>query len=374
MDRPPPLLAVIIPARNEARTIAACLDSVAAQAWPGRLEVIVIDDGSTDETGAIARARGARVLRTEGVGPSQGRNLAAQQTQAAYCFFTDADCELEPQCLERLFAALEAGGPRIAGTGGRQVVPPDAPPYAHLVQRFFEAAGFVSEYGRTEQGGQGRAQHAGNTGSIAPSLGSIAPSLKEQCRGDARSVCAEKQGIGNAGSSAGRTRTPVPHAFPTSHNPSCCALLRREALLHVGGFREDLWPCEDLELDMRLGRAGYSLLYVPSAVVRHHRPETPQAFRRMMRNYGRGHAHLVKLYGPRRLMHLVPFATLATLGLAPVAAVATAPLWLPLRLGADVVRSGDVPQLTVMLAEALLAWHQGFGEGLLGRSAIERQA
>jgi glycosyltransferase involved in cell wall biosynthesis len=54
---------VIIPARNEARTIARLVRAVLDQAPPGwSVEVLLVDDGSTDETVAVARAAGARVL------------------------------------------------------------------------------------------------------------------------------------------------------------------------------------------------------------------------------------------------------------------------------------------------------------------------
>ncbi|HEY3357287.1 MAG TPA: glycosyltransferase [Polyangia bacterium] len=303
-----PRLAVVIPARNEAAHIGACLRSVAAQGWPAaRVEVIVIDDGSTDDTGALARAAGATVLRTGGVGPSRGRNLGVAATRAELCFFTDADCELAPGCLTTLAADLAAAGPAVASVGGRQAAPADDPPYAQRVQRFLAAVGFVSEYAR--------------------------------------------------GGGAAR---------PARHNPSCAALVRRAALAHVGGFREDLWPCEDLDLDLRLARAGFGLRFVPAALVYHHRPATPAAFRRMMRGYGRGHAALVKLHGPTRLLHALPFVTVASSGLAPGAALASAPAWLRLR-GAP---ADEIPALTAMLAATLWQWHLGFAEGLLGRSAI----
>ena len=309
-----PSVAVIIPARNEAPVIDACLRSVAAQGWPqGRLEVIVIDDGSTDDTGARARAAGATVLRTDGVGPARGRNLALARARADYCLLTDADCELGTGFLAALVDGLHAAGPGFAGAGGRQQGPAGAPLYARRVQRFLEAAGFVSDYAHT-----------------------------------------------------GRRATE------TSHNPSCCALLRRAAVLEVGGFREDLWPCEDLDLDLRLRRCGYRLVYLPAAVVHHHRPETPTAFARMMRNYGRGHAHFIRLHGPTRLLHLMPLATLASLGVAPAAAVATAPAWMALRLRHDPPGPAELAALTAMLAQALVAWHRGFAEGLAGVTAIER--
>jgi cellulose synthase/poly-beta-1,6-N-acetylglucosamine synthase-like glycosyltransferase len=307
-----PTLAIIIPARDEAAVIGACLRSIATQGWPAdRLEVLVIDDGSRDDTGAIARAAGATVLRTEGVGPSRGRNLALARTRAELCLFTDADCELTPGFLETLVAALGARGPAFAGVGGRQAAPPDDPPYAQRVQRFLEAVGFVSEYVSTDE----------------------------------------------------RPRE-------TRHNPSCCALRRRDAVLEAGGFRDDLWPCEDVELDLALRRRGLRLLYEPRALVLHHRPADAAAFARMMRNYGRGHGALVRLRGLTRALHLMPLVTLATLGLAPAAMVATAPLWLRWRLGAAWRTGAEVAALRGMLATALWQWHRGFVEGLRGRSAI----
>jgi GT2 family glycosyltransferase len=307
----PAAVAVIIPARDEAQHLGACLRSIAAQDWPpDRLEVLVIDDGSRDATGTIARAAGATVLRTAGVGPARGRNLAVGHTRAELCLFTDADCELAPACLPALVDALARAGPAVVSAGARQVAPADDPPYAQQVQGFLESFGFVSDYAR---GG-------------------------------------------------GATRA-------TTHNPSCGALVRRTALGAIEGFREDLWPCEDLELDWRLRRRGYGLVYVPAAVVAHHRPATPAALRRMMRGYGRGHAALVRLHGPTRLLHLMPLATVVTAGLAPAGAVVIAPLWLRLR-GAGATASAQ----RGMLAAALWEWHVGFLEGLGGRSAIAPRA
>ncbi|HKT61744.1 MAG TPA: glycosyltransferase family 2 protein, partial [Gemmatimonadales bacterium] len=74
---------VIIPARNEAQTIARLVHAVLDQAPPGwNVEVLLVDDGSTDDTVAVARAAGARVLelgsRPGGGNPAVGRNRGAR--------------------------------------------------------------------------------------------------------------------------------------------------------------------------------------------------------------------------------------------------------------------------------------------------------
>ena len=67
MDTNAPLVSVVMPVLDEERYIAGCLDSLLAQTWPAeRLEILVVDGGSGDETGAIvqryaARAEGPRV-------------------------------------------------------------------------------------------------------------------------------------------------------------------------------------------------------------------------------------------------------------------------------------------------------------------------
>src|SRR5439155_11996745 len=70
MDPPDdaPLVSMVIPARNEARHIGPCVESALASAYP-RLEVIVVDDHSTDDTGAIAASMAARDPRVRVVVP-----------------------------------------------------------------------------------------------------------------------------------------------------------------------------------------------------------------------------------------------------------------------------------------------------------------
>lgn len=97
-------VAVVIPAHNEARDLGACLDTLRAQTLPH--EVVVVDDGSTDATAAVAETRGVRVLRIEHSGPGVARNRGAAETSAPILVFLDADMTFAPDFLERLVAPI----------------------------------------------------------------------------------------------------------------------------------------------------------------------------------------------------------------------------------------------------------------------------
>jgi glycosyltransferase involved in cell wall biosynthesis len=121
-DGPEMLLSVIVPARNEADTIAACLQSLVTQSEPGFLlgedwELLVVDDGSTDETRRIAlEFLGATVLEApplrEGwTGKANALWFAANRAKGKWLLFTDADTVHEPGNLRR--AMHEAGRHRV---------------------------------------------------------------------------------------------------------------------------------------------------------------------------------------------------------------------------------------------------------------------
>lgn len=87
-----PLVSVIIPAFDAGATLAACLASVSAQGEGVRHEIIVIDDGSTDDTLEIARATpGVTGISQNNRGPAAARNAGIERARGEYLAFLDAD-------------------------------------------------------------------------------------------------------------------------------------------------------------------------------------------------------------------------------------------------------------------------------------------
>src|SRR5436309_4056618 len=119
-----PRVSVIVPAKNEARIIGKCLDSLVRLKFPrGDWEVIVVDNGSTDETVPIASSYRERLdLRVAGkVGfISAVRNHAAAMARGTVFAFLDADCEVPETWLSDATALCSAA----CVTGSFYGIPP----------------------------------------------------------------------------------------------------------------------------------------------------------------------------------------------------------------------------------------------------------
>src|SRR5271156_4777543 len=105
-----PLVSILISAYNAQEWIADALESAVAQTWP-RKEIILVDDGSTDGTAAVARrfvSRGVTVISTKNGGLSAGQNHAYAHSHGDYLQFLDADDLLAPDKVERQVAALRS--------------------------------------------------------------------------------------------------------------------------------------------------------------------------------------------------------------------------------------------------------------------------
>jgi GT2 family glycosyltransferase len=103
-----PLVSVVVPTRNAGRTIETCLRSVRAQTWPA-LELIVVDNGSTDATWAVAE-RLADLAMRGGPERSAQRNLGIDHAAGEWVCYVDADMELGPEVVERAVRTGTAAG------------------------------------------------------------------------------------------------------------------------------------------------------------------------------------------------------------------------------------------------------------------------
>jgi GT2 family glycosyltransferase len=102
------LVSVVVPTRDAGRTIETCLRSIRAQTWPA-LELIVVDNGSSDATWAVAERHADLALRG-GPERSAQRNLGIDHAAGEWVCYVDADMELGPEVIERAVRAGEATG------------------------------------------------------------------------------------------------------------------------------------------------------------------------------------------------------------------------------------------------------------------------
>ena len=246
---------VVVPTYNRCALLERVVDAILRQSLPPeRFELLVVDDGSTDGTAELGarlqeRAANVRFLRSDHRGVAAARNLGIRAAAGDAVAFTDDDCLVPPDWLERL-ADGYARYPEVVGVGGRITAPDD-------VLRRSAVARLEARVARQVYGA-----------------------------GDAEAV-------GGFDCPAGGT-----------NNMS----YRHEALLGVGGFDEGFPPFvwgEDADLKRRLAERGGRLLYIPLAVI-HLRDYSLSSFLRQGWQRGRGEAHFRLKHEGRRawLAHL----------------------------------------------------------------------
>ena len=102
------LVSVVVPAYNSSHDLRECLPAL-RQSIPPPLEIIVVDDASTDETSAVAAELGAVVLRlARNSGPAAARNAGARAARGAIVLFVDADVVVASDAIGRVVQAFEA--------------------------------------------------------------------------------------------------------------------------------------------------------------------------------------------------------------------------------------------------------------------------
>lgn len=245
-----PMVSIIIPVRNEAGLLKNCLESIANLDYPkDRIEVIIADGMSTDDTVNTAKQLGARVVLNEKKIVSPGRNVAFKLAKGEIIAFTDADCIVDRSWIRNSLKYFERDE-KVGCVGGPNLTPPDE-------GDFGKAVGFVFN------------QRIFSAGSIH------ARELKE--------IKAVKS------------------------IPGCNAVYRREALEKVMPIDESLLTCDDTELNQRLMDKGYRLLYTPDVFVWHYRRPDPKRFFKQMYRYAIGRLQVGKK--DRRMINLTHILT-----------------------------------------------------------------
>jgi glycosyltransferase involved in cell wall biosynthesis len=192
-----PRVSVIIPTYNNARLVTQAVESALAQTYAD-VEVIVADDGSTDNTQAILAGYGMKIkiIHQENGGPATARNSGFRASRGDYLLFLDSDDLIPPDKLKLQVSFLETQ------------------PDFGLVYSAWQQ---INEDG-TRVLGEVRPNKQGQV-------------LKEILRRDL-------------------------FFFPGA------AVIRRECLEQVGPFDESLYGCEDADMWLRLARAGYAFGYI----------------------------------------------------------------------------------------------------------------
>lgn len=241
-----PAVSIVIPVKDRAADLRNCLTSLQQLDYPqDRLEVIVVDDGSTDETPQVAKELGA-VLVTSGAvggGPALARNQGAATASGEILAFIDSDCAAAEDWLSDLLPAFS--DEKLAAAGGWV----DGMHHGSALDRY-EAVMSSLNLGRRElTGGAG---------------------------GD------------------------------TFYLPSCNLLMRKQAFVEAGGFCADLHVGEDVDLTWRLRDAGWQIQYLPAGTVYHaHRSKTWPFMKRRF-DYGTSEGMLQQLHPVRGKKMLLP--------------------------------------------------------------------
>jgi mycofactocin glycosyltransferase len=227
-------VSVVIPAYQAAETIAHCIEAVRSQRFPkGRLEIVVVDDGSRDATGMIARRyTDVRVITQSNAGAAAARNRGWRESSGRWIAFLDSDCVPSRGWLAALVETATAADPPALGAAGKTL--------------------------------------GLDSGSDAARFADLIGSL------DAERYLSHPR-------------------WPFA--PSCNLMYRRAALVACDGFDERFITYEACDLHTRLLASDPgSFTYVPRAVVWHRHRSSWKAYWKQQVAYGAGYAQFARRY------------------------------------------------------------------------------
>jgi glycosyltransferase involved in cell wall biosynthesis len=137
-------MSVVIPVFNSARSLALCLEAL-AQSTVHPLECIIVDDGSTDDSAAVASQYGATLVRMAvRSGPARARNLGVAHATGDLILFLDSDVRVHPDALSRILSHFERASDLDAVIGAYDDSPASPPfisQYRNLLHCFTHRSG-----------------------------------------------------------------------------------------------------------------------------------------------------------------------------------------------------------------------------------------
>jgi mycofactocin system glycosyltransferase len=241
-----PDISIIIPVKDRAGELKRCLASLSRLNYPQeKLQVIVVDDGSSDDSPLVARQFRAMLVPSGGTGrgPAAARNVGASVASGEILAFIDSDCTASQVWLNDLIPAFN--NPALAAVGGQV----DGMCSASAVDRYESIMSSLS-------------------------LGS-------------------RERTGSGGSD-------------TFYLPSCNLLVRRSAFRSAGGFKDSMHVGEDVDLTWRLRDNGWTISYLPKGNVLHEHRSSIRSFMSRRFDYGTSEGMLQLLHPRRRKQMVVP--------------------------------------------------------------------
>lgn len=120
-----PDASIIIRTRNEVHAIRECIESVRSQAYAAKIEIVVVDNGSTDGTFELTKSLADEFVLIEDYTPGRALNLGVENSSGEICVFTSAHCiPSDSKWLEKLinpFLDTPQSNKKLAGVYGRQL-------------------------------------------------------------------------------------------------------------------------------------------------------------------------------------------------------------------------------------------------------------
>lgn len=242
------ILSVVVAVHNELSHIGQCIDALFHQDYTDPYEVIVVDGMSTDGTyetlQSLQTSYPFTLFQNPKVNAAAGRNIGVHHATGDIVAFVDGDAIPSSTWLAQIMQTFHTKDATIAGVGGPDLLPPDS-------SEKEQAIGIIM------------------TSPLARG-GRFNPSTQHAHLDEERFV---------------------------DHIPTCNLALRKQVIQEVGMFDEAFVKGQDLELNYRIIKAGYKLLYVPAIKVVHYRKNHIRNFARQIFKWAKAKVAINRKHG-----------------------------------------------------------------------------